>query len=562
MSHSGAQRSRVPRPVVLIAVALALALSFLAGVQAAYAGEWAQVSCSYGGAPAPTEGWAYEALGVYPVGLFGAADTCQQPGGALRAYDEAANDPTPESGAMWVYTAPAGSTIAGGTIAFSMLSPGGQAYLATPANNTTAEDKLVTCTEICTAPLASTVTIFHTGGTQLFAVAQCTAPSGPCPEDHPNSEVNITAATIVLSSQAKPTGTEFAGSLLGNPTSGKAGLTFTARDPDGPGIYRASVTIDGQTVWSQTPNANGGECAAHGTYEGALVFLNAQPCLQETGVNVEVDTTKLSEGEHQLSVALEDAAGNNAIVYTGAIHVDNKPVVQSTPTGLAQQPRGPANGTPASERATLSAAWELPKGRRSLASRLASRYGLSHLVLGRLVTPSGAPIAGALVEVSQTPAYLGASAVAVTSVRTGTDGSFTAKLPADLTSSTITLSYRSHLGDPSPAATAELALSVPARLRLTVKPRVTRVGATIVLTGRLSGSIPPGGKLVVFEAREAHGRWIEFHTAVVHSNGVVRVKHRFVYPGPARYEFRILCRAEAGFPFTAAFSNTVYVRER
>ncbi len=38
--------------------------------------------------------------------------------------------------------------------------------------------------------------------------------------------------------------------------------------------------------------------------------------------------------------------------------------------------------------------------------------------------------------------------------------------------------------------------------------------------------------------------------------------YRFRLPGPARYQFRVLCEPEADFPFAAGASNVVGVFER
>jgi hypothetical protein len=105
-------------------------------------------------------------------------------------------------------------------------------------------------------------------------------------------------------------------------------------------------------------------------------------------------------------------------------------------------------------------------------------------------------------------------------------------------------------------------LQVPASLHLTVSPHVTSIGHTIILGGKLAGPIPPGGKKVLFEARVIGGPWIEFHNATVNAHGRFRATHRFTFPGPISYQFRVVCEREADFPFLAGNSNVVRVRER
>jgi hypothetical protein len=38
--------------------------------------------------------------------------------------------------------------------------------------------------------------------------------------------------------------------------------------------------------------------------------------------------------------------------------------------------------------------------------------------------------------------------------------------------------------------------------------------------------------------------------------------HHFTFPGPVRYQFRVLCEREADFPFLTGTSNVVRVLER
>jgi hypothetical protein len=230
----------------------------------------------------------------------------------------------------------------------------------------------------------------------------------------------------------------------------------------------------------------------------------------------------------------------------------------STPALMSPAPvRGPANGTPASESATLTGQW---KGQS--ASRLKSVYGRSHEITGKLTTSAGIPIADALIEASQKPDSLGAAASAMSSAHTSPQGTFTIGVPGTTPSTSIQLAYRSHLGDAAPVATRTLTLGLPASIHLTVSPHITSVGHTIVLGGQLAGPIPPGGKKVLFEARVSGGSWIEFHNATVDSHGRFHATHHFTFPGPVRYQFRVVCEHEADFPFLTGTSNVVHVRER
>jgi hypothetical protein len=176
--------------------------------------------------------------------------------------------------------------------------------------------------------------------------------------------------------------------------------------------------------------------------------------------------------------------------------------------------------------------------------------------------PGGAPISGALIEVRSTPSYAGATAASLARPRTRTDGTFSIRVPAGEPSATISFAYRANLGEPTPAATGALALTVRARVALSVSPRTVTVGHRIVFRGHLQGGpIPPGGKPLVLQARSGGGRWITFDVVRSDRSGRFHASYRFRFPGPVHYDFRAVCEAEADYPYAAATSNAVGVRE-
>jgi hypothetical protein len=398
-------------------VGLLLGFCLLAWTPASRAGEWTQVTCTQpNGQPAPIEGWDPEAVsggGDYS----NAYSTCEQAGGALIAESSNQWPQSRYSGYLWHYAAPNGSTIAGGTLSLNLYSPEGQAYIATPANSYPSDVVMncqfnLPCSEngLNGGPFVGTVPIDRLGGTNLYAEAECLGPGQPgeptesCPTNGGGNSVNaqtaIYAADIELQNSSTPAGTDFAGSLLAPNTSGTADLTFNAKDPEGPGVYRVIVDVDGSAVYQGTPESNGGRCASIGEYaSGVSEFLYAQPCKQEMAVDVPVDTTKLTNGSHQLKVTVQDAAGNSSTVYAGTISIANPGSPTGTPIGpgspLAE--RGAPNGTNASDQAKLTARWtSTSKTTRT------SDYGQADRVTGRLTTTAGQPISGALLDVSGT----------------------------------------------------------------------------------------------------------------------------------------------------------------
>jgi hypothetical protein len=185
------------------------------------------------------------------------------------------------------------------------------------------------------------------------------------------------------------------------------------------------------------------------------------------------------------------------------------------------------------------------------------------VIAGRLTGPGGTPIAGALIDLTATPAYTGATPITMTSPSTAKDGSFSVKLTGGLSSRRILLAYRSHLNDTLPVATHTLTLSVRAAITLRISPQIASVDRKIYFKGMLRGNpIPPGGKQLVLEARSPRTHWLEFDVIRTDSRGRFHSSYRFRLPGPHDYRFRIVSEYEADFPFLASASNAVLVEEQ
>jgi hypothetical protein len=572
-------RKSVPVSVPMALLLLLLLGTWLAWAPPARAGKWTQVTCTQpDGKPAPIEGWDPEAVSG-PGNYSNAYSTCEDAGGALIAESSNQWPQSRYSGYLWHYVAPNGSTIAGGTLSLNLYSPEGQAYIATPANSYPSDVVMncqfnLPCSEngLNGGPFVGTVPIDHLGGTNLYAEAECLGPGQPgeetesCPTDGGGNGVNaqtaIYAADIELENSSTPTGTDFAGALLSpSAASGIADLTFSAQDPDGPGVYRVIVELDGKQVYRGTPETNGGHCASIGAdSNGVSEFLYAQPCKQDVAVDVPLETTGFANGSHALKVTVQDAAGNSAVVYDGTISIANPGSPTGTPIGPGSPLalRGAPNGANASDQAKLTARW-IGTGKEVRTSR----YGQPDRVTGRLTTTAGVPISGALLDVSEVPADQGAKAVQLARTSTGPTGAWTLTLPRGVCSSALRFAYRSHVDDTVPVATATLTLRVHAGIALKIAPRTSSVGRTIHFSGTLHGTpIPEEGKQLVLEARSGAGEWIQFNTIRTDATGRYRASYRFKFAGPITYQFRVLSRFESGFPFLAGSSNVVDVHER
>jgi hypothetical protein len=374
--------------------------------------------------------------------------------------------------------------------------------------------------------------------------------------------VILSAADIVLADDSPPTASGVGGSLAASGTiSGVGDISFSATDT-GSGLYEAVFLIDGRAVSKQLLNGGSGPCRnVGGTSDGSNAFVAVEPCPPALSDDLSFDTALAPDGSHLLTVQLLDAAGNATTIsnrqVTFANHAASVPAGAGIGPGSPLALRGPANGTNASDQATLSARW-----RSTAKTTHTSGYGQADRITGRLTAPAGVPISGALIGVYATSVYQGARTVRLAGVRTGPAGRWTLTLPRDSSSSALRLEYRSHQNDTIPVASAALTLRVHAGIALRVTPRVSSVGRTIFFSGVLHGApIPPGGKQLVLEARSS-GEWLQFDTVSTGAKGRYHATYRFKFSGPIAYQFRVLSRYEADFPFLGGTSNVVDVHER
>jgi hypothetical protein len=407
------------------------------------------------------------------------------------------------------------------------------------------------CTELCKTVKESTLTDYYHGGSHLYAVTECIPQSGKeyCSSGL-DAQMNIKSATILLSNEAKPTGTGFTGTLLNDPASGTASLSFTARDEHGPGIYRATVQIDGHAIWSGTPDLNEGECVAHGTYEGALKFRNQQPCPQETDVHTEVQTSTLAEGQHQLKVEVEDAAGNKATAYTGTITIDNQPPAAAPPAAPPSLERGPCNGTPCDEAAKLAAA----AGEAKTITRALGHTAVT--LTGRLISPAGTPIKDAQVKLLQQ--IVGSSAVTqIASTTTGANGSWSVKASAGA-SRLLQVVFYSHTLDTLPASVLAFHENVQGAVSMHA-PHRAWIGHALAFSGQLHGGyVPAGGESVQMEIFYG-GRWRTIEVLPTNSKGQWSYKYVFTLGVGASYLFRAVTVPNGAYPFMSSHSKPVRV---
>ncbi len=544
---------------LLLAAIAGVLLVFALSAAGAQAGTWTLLSCRQpDGLPAPTDGWSTSANGG--VGAdSGDTNSCAS-GGALTAMTSGEAPQGAYEGPEWVFTAPPGSTIAGGTITATLTSPHGQAWLATPTSTYDAANVIANCQYNLPCGEDGSYTgvfpITHVGGSSLYAVAVCVGPyegARTCPADGGiDAAVSVSSASIELATDATPAASGFGGTLLSPNAQGTQELTFQASDSGGPGVYLVVVQIDGNTVYSGTPDDNEGRCAPVARSAGTLVFEHSQPCRTSESVDVPVNTATLANGTHTLKVMVEDAAQNTGVVYDGQIttlqpsNVSLGALPGSGAGEIAQVAR--PNGDGASEGAHL----ELGQHRqltRSFAKRALR-------ISGRLVSAQGQPIGGASLDVLQQVS--GSATLAVIGhAKTAENGTFLARVPGG-PSRTIEIAYRAFSTDTAYAAVAKITEQVEAGVQLDVSPRRTGSEGTITFTGRVLGSIPRQGVSVNLLVHY-RGRWEPFRTPRTDAAGRFTVVYQFE-GALGRFPFRAeVPPSQADYAFGRGLSKVVDV---
>jgi hypothetical protein len=604
----GGRRSAWLATLLLLGVGLALSSPV-----PAEAGVYHLYSCrTPWGAPAPTSGWSGSITG----GWMFDPNSCASGGSLTAALDGEVAQPANTAVAQWAFGAAAGTQIAGARLWRSAVVRSWEAgnnstvaWLAAPEYSYSSADVFEQCARFqgCTEVGNAASPVGHenlvevpagnlSGASHIYMNASCGGSNGTsCPAvgSGYSVQVSLYAADITLVDNTPPTVSNVGGSLAsGGTLSGVGDVSFSAADT-GSGLYEAVFLVDGHAVSSQLLNSAGGPCRnVGGTSDGSNAFFEVEPCPLALSDDLSFDTALAPEGSHLLTVQLRDAAGNATTILnrqvTFANHAAGAPAGGSIGPGSPLALRGALNGANASDQATLTVRWSgrgtrkegRGTGRRagggsSRASRgtrkaakgtsagtLTSRYGAPQLITGSLRTSTGQPISGASLAVFQTPAYEGARTVLLARISTGAGGEFRYELPANVSSSALRFEYRSHQNDTVPVATAALTLKVRAGLALRIAPRVTSVGRQIFFSGTLHGvPIPPGGKQLVLEASSG-GEWVEFRAISTGTSGRFHASYRFKFPGPIRYEFRVLCPHEADFPFLKGTSNVAGVFER
>jgi hypothetical protein len=329
----------VPRRLFTVAAIVTLTIMGGALTQAK-AANWSLFTCAYpNGTPVnATSGWSAHAVGS-PGPYSGTGNSCGGIGGSLGAESSNEWPQNGYSGWQWVFNAPGGSLIVGGSMQVGFNTPKGQAYVEDP-ENIYGPDVLANCQYNVSCTSTQYPVLPNNNATNLYVGAECAIdPTCEPAGTGVDASVAIYRATIIMQNASVPTGSAFEGGLSTPATvSGDQDLKFTAADPGGPGVYSVTAAVDGTQVYGQTPPGDSATCVNQGQVTEGLSFLSVVPCSSSLSVSIPLDTTTLKDGSHSLKVSVTDAASNTSVVFDKTITTENAPTVSSEPTisGTAQ----------------------------------------------------------------------------------------------------------------------------------------------------------------------------------------------------------------------------------
>jgi hypothetical protein len=184
-------------------------------------------------------------------------------------------------------------------------------------------------------------------------------------------------------------------------------------------------------------------------------------------------------------------------------------------------------------------------------------FGQGTTVSGWLGSTTGTALGGQSVRILAAPdnGSHGFGQIAV--VTTGSDGSWSARLPAG--PGRLVLAVYNGSPTTEPAASFPVRLVVPARVRLRIHPTHTRWGATVRLAGRVLGGYVPVGKFLRLRIGIA-GIKETIGIPNVEPDGRFHTTFKFAPGnGTVRYWFSVSTLREADYPYAPDSSRRVTV---
>jgi hypothetical protein len=338
------------------------------------------------------------------------------------------------------------------------------------------------------------------------------------------AQVRVKRIALELTDGARPTIALGGEALRPGSRRGTQSITAAATD-SGSGVDRFLLQVNGEPVSAHTSQCQ--------TRNGWALRLSPCPPSVQTTFRMRTAAAPFRQGPNVLQACSADyAVGTpaNRACATRRIRIDNLCPISSTAAGPGLEAHLVHTGTHG--------------GRpRSVAVR------------GRLLSPSGAPVARARVCVATRVPIPGAQERVAVTPTTGADGHFEAQLPPG-PSRQVRVAYWWSGTD---VAERFLRLSVHAHPRLTLHPHgPLRNGRHVRFTVRLQGPAARH-RWVRVQALSGH-RWVEVRNGRTSARGIYRARYRFhATTGRQRYAFRAFVPSQRGYPYKRGHSEVRHV---
>jgi hypothetical protein len=542
-------------------VALIAFVVLLASAGSAQAGTMYVYSChTPTGAPAGTAGWTHTEA---PSRAYASNDCASGPTGALFAQSFGADTfRPPVFFVAWGFLAAANTRITSFSASVCPQAAGGAAHVSWPSPNhgqtefrRFPDGASISSTMFChgaspfwTDP-RNTVQRQGLNTEQVWFVASCFL----CEPASVRGSIEVSSFRADVRDDHAPVVTSVRGPLASNLShTGTESVEFNVVDT-GVGVYRAVVEarVLGQGDWIALATSPLGQsrasCRELDVTSHPYEFDDPQPCeLSVTGARVEFNTDSLPQGEHEVRIVVEDAAGNRTPVVTPRKFISKGPAAVAAPALTSARP------------STLRIEGA---ARRTLSS---SAFRLR----GRLTEVDGRPLSGVALKVRTRP-FLPKPDLAtgewtvLGQVLTNKDGLFSARIPAG---ASRTVEVFREAGDGLAATAAHTNVVVPARVTAKARSARIRNGQSAVFTGQVGGPIPPGGVLVALEVREPK-RWIPVATTRrwvrTSASGRFRLAYRFRRTfQTSTYRFRVVAAEDSALTYSRGASRSIHIQVR